>query len=159
MHRMHRQVENHVDVEGHSPVSGKLVSTDPSTGEEIWSGEIGDAAAEVAAARAAWPAWAAHSNAFRIEAVRRFANVVRKKEQQFAELIFAPQFNGDALEVLSAKPNVRILEDNEQRRENINPVQHDGESDGHKSHSRLERLPKSKFALKQAGDFQEISLG
>jgi phosphoribosylaminoimidazolecarboxamide formyltransferase / IMP cyclohydrolase len=39
--------------------------------------------------------------------------------QQFAELIFAPQFNGDALEVLSAKPNLRILEDNEQRRENI----------------------------------------
>ena len=39
--------------------------------------------------------------------------------QQFVELIFAPQFNGDALEVLSARPNMRILEDNEQRRENI----------------------------------------
>jgi len=84
---MHRQVENRSDVEGHSRVSGKLVSTDPSTGDEIWSGAPGDAAAEVATARAAWPAWAAHSNAFRIEAVRRFANVVRKKEQEFAELI------------------------------------------------------------------------
>src|SRR6476469_8741492 len=69
------------------PVSDKLVSTDPSTGKQLWSGKIGDAAAEVAAARAAWPAWAAHSNAYRIEAVRRFANVVRKKENEFAELI------------------------------------------------------------------------
>src|SRR5581483_11143901 len=85
--RMHGQVDNRSDVEGHSPVSGKLVSTDPATGDEIWSGDVGDAGTEVAAARAAWPAWAAHSHAFRIEAVRRFANVVRKNEQQFAELI------------------------------------------------------------------------
>ena len=33
-----------------------LVSTEPATGAEFWSGEVGDAAAEVAAARAAWPA-------------------------------------------------------------------------------------------------------
>ena len=68
-------------------MSSTLISTNPATGEEIWSGTIGDAAAEVAAARAAWPEWAAHSNAYRIEAVRRFANVVRSKETQFAELI------------------------------------------------------------------------
>ncbi|MFL6735504.1 MAG: succinylglutamate-semialdehyde dehydrogenase [Sphingomonas sp.] len=65
----------------------KVVSINPATGEEVWSGTSGDAAAEVAAARAAWPAWAAHSHAFRIEAVRRFANVVRAKENDFAELI------------------------------------------------------------------------
>ncbi len=65
----------------------RLVSTNPATGEEVWSGEVGDAAAEVAAARAAWPAWAAHSIAYRIEALRRFANVVRAKEAEFAELI------------------------------------------------------------------------
>src|SRR5437763_5120888 len=64
-----------------------LTSTNPATGETVWSGEVGDAAAEVAAARAAWPAWAAHSIAYRVEAVRRFANVVRKKEAEFAELI------------------------------------------------------------------------
>ncbi|HVE01157.1 MAG TPA: succinylglutamate-semialdehyde dehydrogenase [Sphingomicrobium sp.] len=64
-----------------------LVSMDPATGEEIWSGEVGDASAEVAIARSAWPAWAAHSHAFRIEALRRFANIVRKNEQQFAALI------------------------------------------------------------------------
>lgn len=70
-----------------SPASNRLVSTDPSTGKQIWSGTIGDAAAEVAAARAAWPEWAAHSHAYRIESLRRFANVVRKEEAGFAELI------------------------------------------------------------------------
>ena len=30
-----------------------IVSTEPATGAEIWSGPVGDAAAEVAAARAA----------------------------------------------------------------------------------------------------------
>ena len=53
----------------------------------IWSGPTGDASAEVAAARTAWPSWAAHSHAYRIEAVRRFANVVRAKESEFADLI------------------------------------------------------------------------
>lgn len=64
-----------------------LVSSDPATGEILWSGAIGDAAAEVAAARAAQPAWAAHSVSYRIEALRRFTNVVRKREPEFAELI------------------------------------------------------------------------
>ncbi|MEO8548271.1 MAG: succinylglutamate-semialdehyde dehydrogenase [Sphingomicrobium sp.] len=64
-----------------------LVSTEPATGAEIWSGEIGNAAAEVAAARAAAGAWAAHSLAYRSEGVRRFANVVRKREADFAKLI------------------------------------------------------------------------
>ena len=64
-----------------------LVSSDPATGAEIWSGPVGDAAAEVAAARAAAGPWAAHSLAYRMEAVRRFANVVRKREEEFATLI------------------------------------------------------------------------
>ena len=64
-----------------------LKSTEPATGAEIWTGAIGDPAAEVAAARAAWGEWAAHSVAYRSEAVRRFANVVRKRESEFATLI------------------------------------------------------------------------
>ena len=64
-----------------------LISTEPATGQEIWSGEIGDAAAEVAAARAAWPDWAARSVSYRIETLRRFANVVRAREDEFADLI------------------------------------------------------------------------
>jgi succinylglutamic semialdehyde dehydrogenase len=84
---MHRKVEDQSDVVEGARVDATLISTDPATGKQVWSGPIGDAAAEVAAARAAWPVWAAHSNAFRIETVRRFANVVRKKEAEFAELI------------------------------------------------------------------------
>jgi phosphoribosylaminoimidazolecarboxamide formyltransferase/IMP cyclohydrolase len=34
---------------------------------------------------------------------------------QFIEVVFAPGYTGDALEVLSARPNVRILEDQERR--------------------------------------------
>ena len=68
-------------------MSNTLVSSNPATSEQIWSGEIGDASAEVAAARAAWPAWASHSVAYRIEALRRFTNVVRTREIEFARLI------------------------------------------------------------------------
>ena len=68
-------------------VEQQLISTNPATGELVWSGAIGDAAAEVASARSAWPAWAAHSNSYRIEALRRFANVARGKEAEFAQLI------------------------------------------------------------------------
>ena len=68
-------------------MSETIVSIEPATGAEIWSGPAGDAAAEVAAARAAWPEWAAHSVTYRMEALRRFVNVVRAKEQDFADLI------------------------------------------------------------------------
>jgi phosphoribosylaminoimidazolecarboxamide formyltransferase/IMP cyclohydrolase len=39
--------------------------------------------------------------------------------KQFCEVIFAPLFTEGALEKLSAKQNLRVLEDNERRRENI----------------------------------------
>ena len=84
---MHRQLDEAAQVVERAGVAETLVSTNPATGEQVWSGETGDAAAEVAAAREAWPEWAAHSHAYRIEAVRRFANVVRKKDMEFAELI------------------------------------------------------------------------
>jgi succinylglutamic semialdehyde dehydrogenase len=82
-----RQLDEPARVVERATMVNKVVSVNPATGEDVWSGESGDAAAEVAAARAAWPAWAAHSHAYRIEAVRRFANVVRAKESDFAELI------------------------------------------------------------------------
>src|SRR5690348_7388916 len=84
---MQQQLDERADLVERTAVADTLVSTNPATGEEIWSGKTGDAAAEVAIARAGWPAWAAHSHAYRIEAVRRFANVVRAKETEFAELI------------------------------------------------------------------------
>jgi succinylglutamic semialdehyde dehydrogenase len=84
---MHRQLDEKAQVVERVAVPNTLTSINPATGEEIWSGQIGSAEAEVAAARAAQPAWAAHSVAYRVEAVRRFANVVRRKEAEFAELI------------------------------------------------------------------------
>ncbi|WP_309601569.1 succinylglutamate-semialdehyde dehydrogenase [Sphingomonas sp.] len=68
-------------------LTDRLISTEPATGAEIWAGDIGNAEVEVAAARAAWPEWAAHSISFRIETMRRFANEVRAREQEFADLI------------------------------------------------------------------------
>ncbi|MFN2259525.1 MAG: aldehyde dehydrogenase family protein, partial [Parasphingopyxis sp.] len=64
-----------------------LVSTEPATGEELWTGQIGDAEAEVAAARASWADWASRSHSYRGETLRRFANVVRANEEKFADLI------------------------------------------------------------------------
>ena len=64
-----------------------LTSTEPATGETLWTGEEGDPAGEVAAARAAWAGWAARSLSYRVETLRRFANVARGKIEPFADLI------------------------------------------------------------------------
>lgn len=65
----------------------QIISYDPSTGEELWRGKIGDVDATVERARRAWPEWAAKPLAFRIEACRRFVNEVRAVSDKFAELI------------------------------------------------------------------------
>lgn len=65
----------------------ELVSFEPATGDELWRGAIGDVDAEVAAARAGWPQWAARSLAYRLETMRRFANVVRGRAEAFADTI------------------------------------------------------------------------
>jgi succinylglutamic semialdehyde dehydrogenase len=64
-----------------------LISTEPATGAELWTGAIGDADAEVAAARAAWAVWASKPLTVRVETLRRFANVVRQHKDEFADLI------------------------------------------------------------------------
>jgi succinylglutamic semialdehyde dehydrogenase len=64
-----------------------LTSIEPATGETLWTGETGDVAHEVALASAAWPDWAARSLSVRIETMRRFANAVRSRMEDFAELI------------------------------------------------------------------------
>ncbi|HEV2078994.1 MAG TPA: succinylglutamate-semialdehyde dehydrogenase [Allosphingosinicella sp.] len=64
-----------------------LTSFEPASGEKLWSGPVGDAAREVAAARAAWPDWALGPVAERVEIMRRFAEVVREQKDEFAELI------------------------------------------------------------------------
>jgi succinylglutamic semialdehyde dehydrogenase len=64
-----------------------IVSIEPATGLRLWHGEEGDVEAEVAAVAAGWPAWAARPYTFRIEAMRRFANLVRGREADLADLI------------------------------------------------------------------------
>ncbi len=65
----------------------ELVSFEPATGAELWRGEMGDVAAEVAAARAGWTGWAARPLPYRIETLRRFGNVVRARHEPFADLL------------------------------------------------------------------------
>lgn len=64
-----------------------IVSVQPATGEELWQGSCGNAADEVAIARENWAGWASQSSSYRTEALRRFANVVRSKKAEFADLI------------------------------------------------------------------------
>ncbi len=65
----------------------ELISTEPATGAILWRGVAGNPDAEVAAARAGWVEWAAKPLAFRIETLRRFANVVRARTDAFADII------------------------------------------------------------------------
>jgi phosphoribosylaminoimidazolecarboxamide formyltransferase/IMP cyclohydrolase len=72
----------------------------------------------------------AYQRAFACDPLSAFGGVVcvnrtvdrefaEKLLEQFCEVIFAPLFTEEALELLATKPKMRILEDNEQRRSNI----------------------------------------
>ena len=65
----------------------EIISFEPATGAELWRGAIGDVDAEVAIARAGWATWAARPLTYRIETLRRFANVVRQRQDAFADVI------------------------------------------------------------------------
>ena len=65
----------------------EIVSTEPATGAVLWRRAISDVDAEVAAARANWADWAARPLAYRVEALRRFANVVRARADTFTDTI------------------------------------------------------------------------
>ncbi len=65
----------------------ELQSFAPATGELLWTGTTGDVDAAVAAARAAWPDWAAQGFMKRIEQVRRYSNILRQQGDALAELI------------------------------------------------------------------------
>jgi succinylglutamic semialdehyde dehydrogenase len=67
--------------------TGQLISYEPATGAELWSGKHGDVDEVVARARRAWPAWAAQPLSTRMEMVRRFANEVRKDSEKLATMI------------------------------------------------------------------------
>jgi succinylglutamic semialdehyde dehydrogenase len=64
-----------------------LISHEPATGEVLWRGAIGDVDREVAAAREAWPRWAAARLADRVSALRSFASRTRADLENLADLI------------------------------------------------------------------------
>ena len=67
--------------------SREIISTEPATGATLWQQTVGNTDAEVAAARGGWAAWAARPLTYRVETMRRFANVVRARADAFTDLI------------------------------------------------------------------------
>ncbi|MEG3164222.1 succinylglutamate-semialdehyde dehydrogenase [Sphingomonas sp. PB2P19] len=65
----------------------ELLSHEPATGALLWRHPLSDVDAEVAAARGGWATWASKPLTFRVEALRRFANIVRQRAEDFADLI------------------------------------------------------------------------
>jgi succinylglutamic semialdehyde dehydrogenase len=67
--------------------ASEIVSIEPATGATYWRGPVGDVDAEVALARRSWADWASKPVAVRIEALRRFVNVVRAKADALTDCI------------------------------------------------------------------------
>jgi succinylglutamic semialdehyde dehydrogenase len=65
----------------------EIISFEPATGAEYWRGPVSDVDAEVATARAHWAEWASQPVTVRMEAMRRFANVVRSRNEALADCI------------------------------------------------------------------------
>lgn len=74
-------------MEGATTAMAMLTSIEPATGLLLWQGEESDVAAEAARVAAGWPQWAARPFTYRVEAMRRFANLVRGKEVELSDLI------------------------------------------------------------------------
>lgn len=68
-------------------MSSELISVEPATGEELWRGPHGDVDAQVAAAREAWPEWAAMAFAKRVDLLKRFAERLKANGEPLADLI------------------------------------------------------------------------
>ena len=68
-------------------MSSELISVEPATGAEFWRGAYSDVDAEVAAAREAWPEWAAMAFAKRVDLLKRFAERLKANGGPMAELI------------------------------------------------------------------------
>ena len=65
----------------------ELISTDPATGGQVWRGTHGDVAAEVAAARDAWPEWVALPFSKRVDIIKRFGERLKANTEPLAMLI------------------------------------------------------------------------
>lgn len=65
----------------------EIISTEPATGAVLWRSMPGNVDIEVGIARKSWADWASKPLAFRIETLRRFANVVRERAEEFSDLL------------------------------------------------------------------------
>ncbi|MGE4432019.1 MAG: succinylglutamate-semialdehyde dehydrogenase [Sphingobium sp.] len=65
----------------------KLQSFEPATGALLWEGEYSALDQEAQRVASAWTHWAGQAVSFRVETLRRFANVVRAKEDALADII------------------------------------------------------------------------
>ena len=68
-------------------ILSELISFEPATGVELWRGQAGDVDRVVAAAREAWPRWAAAPLADRVKALRSFGSQVKADLENLADLI------------------------------------------------------------------------
>ncbi|SBV32377.1 succinylglutamic semialdehyde dehydrogenase [uncultured Sphingopyxis sp.] len=71
-------------------MSAAFISTDPANGDTVWEGAAAsadDCARAVAAARAAFPAWAGQGADARIAVLQRYAAVLGERQAAFAEAI------------------------------------------------------------------------
>lgn len=67
--------------------ASEIISYEPATGAAYWRGLVDDVDTEVAIARQHWAEWASQPVTVRMEAVRRFANVVRNKAEALGDCI------------------------------------------------------------------------
>jgi succinylglutamic semialdehyde dehydrogenase len=70
-----------------SAMAAEIFSIEPATGAELWRGTAGDVDSEVAAARAAWPAWVTLPFIKRVDALKRFAEGLKRDPEPLAECI------------------------------------------------------------------------
>ncbi|MEQ1509810.1 MAG: succinylglutamate-semialdehyde dehydrogenase [Sphingopyxis sp.] len=68
-------------------MSGELISYEPATGAELWRGPVGNVDTEVAAAREAWPQWAALPILKRVDVLKRFSERLKADPEPLADLI------------------------------------------------------------------------
>ncbi len=65
----------------------ELISYEPATGAIYWRGPVSDVSIEVEIARKGWAEWAAKPLIVRVEALRRFAQIVRSRSEELTDCI------------------------------------------------------------------------
>lgn len=65
----------------------ELISYEPATGAVYWRGAVSNVDEEVEIARESWSEWAAMPLAYRVEALRRYANVLKSKSEELTDCI------------------------------------------------------------------------